>query len=251
MAAGVGGKRRAIEHDLVLSAHQMGVEQRHAHVSCTFGHARLALASLVQVERRCIEHAQHLCPGSHRGRGRLVEPRVLADQHAEPFAAGIEHHRRQARLAATDKVAPLVEHLVVGQFTLAVGGLHMTRRQHRCRVETHRRSQRARARRHHGGAARRVAQQHRQTGERCQLAGQRAELPFTGLHEGRTQQQVFRRIARQSQLRCDHQRCAAGVGLARGVGNLPCIAGQVADRRVDLRQRDADHGHVERWQVGG
>ena len=81
----------------------MGIEQRHAHCSCTLGHAGLALARLVEMEGRRIEHAQHLRAGSHGGRGRLVEPGVLADQHAEAFATGIEHHRVAGRLAPPTK----------------------------------------------------------------------------------------------------------------------------------------------------
>ena len=41
------------------------------------------------------------------------------------------------------------------------------------------------------------------------------------------------------------------MGLTGGLGNLLGVAGQVADGGVDLRQRDADLGHVEEWQVGG
>ena len=77
------------------------------------------------------------------------------------------------------------------------------------------------------------------------------QLPLATVHESRAQQQVFRRVTRQRQLRCDHQCRAAGMGLARGLGNLLCVAGQVADGGVDLRQRDADLRHVEGWQVGG
>jgi len=94
--------------------------------------------------------------------------------------------------------------------------------------------------------------QHRQTVQRCQFAGQRLQLPLAGVHESRAQQQVFGRIAGQCQLRCDHQRRAAGMRVARGSGDLAGVAREIADRRVDLRQRDADLGrHVERRQVDG
>ncbi|HEX6720819.1 MAG TPA: hypothetical protein VF107_04585, partial [Burkholderiaceae bacterium] len=32
---------------------------------------------------------------------------------------------------------------------------------------------------------------------------------------------------------------------ARGIGNQPRVAGEIADRGIDLRQRDADRGHVD------
>ena len=98
-----------------------------------------------------------------------------------------------------------------------------------------------------------MTQQHRQA--LSTAPARRANAPrlaFAGIHESRTQQQVFGRVTRQRQLRCDHQRRAAGMGLTRAASAI-CfgVAGQVADRGIDLRQRDADRGHVEGWQVGG
>ena len=58
----------------------------------------------------------------------------------------------------------------------------------------------------------------------------------TGLHESRTQQQIFGRIAAQTQLRCEHQSRTCGMRLARKIDNLLHIARQITDRRIDLRE---------------
>ena len=112
----------------------MRVQQRQPDAARALGHALLALGRLAEVERRGIEHAQHLRAGRLGGCGRLVEPGVLADQQAEAQAADLEHHRRLPGVAARGEVAPLVEHLVVRQLALAVGGRHASPCQHRGRV---------------------------------------------------------------------------------------------------------------------
>ena len=168
-AVSIGGERRTVEDDLVLPAHQMGIEQRHAHSLCTLGHPRLALTRLVEMERRRIEHAQHLRAGGHRSRSRLVEPGVLADQYTEPLATGVEHHRWQPRLATADEVAALIEHLIVRQLALAIGRLHAPADQQRGRVEAHRCGQRLGALCRHRAAARRMTKQHRQALQRRQF----------------------------------------------------------------------------------
>ena len=63
----------------------------------------------------------------------------------------------------------------------------------------------------------------------------------TGLHEGRSQQQVFGWVAAQAQFRRQHQARALLVGAAGTVDDAFAVASQVAYRRVDLRQ-----GHFHR-----
>jgi hypothetical protein len=62
-------------------------------------------------------------------------------------------------------------------------------------------------------------------GKRFQLACQSFELRGASVHEGRPQQQVFRRVARQGQFRCDHLHRALCMGLPRGVDNPARVAG--------------------------
>ena len=52
------------------------------------------------------------------------------------------------------------------------------------------------------------------------------------------EQQIARQIADERELRRDRQVGAARRRLADGVGDQPRVAGEVADGRVDLQQRD-------------
>ena len=114
-ALGVDRERPAVEHDLVLAAHEVAVEQRHGSRARALGHALFALGELAEMKRRGVEHAQHLRTGRLGARGRLVEPGVLADREAETQAADLEHDRPVASVAPGGEVAPFVEHLVVRQ----------------------------------------------------------------------------------------------------------------------------------------
>jgi hypothetical protein len=91
-------------------------------VACTrCGHAGLALAALSRWKGEALMTHSTSAPAAAGGLGGFVEPGVFADQQAETAATGGEHHRALPCIAARDEIAPLVEHLVVGQFTLAVG----------------------------------------------------------------------------------------------------------------------------------
>ena len=80
-----------------------------------------------------------------------------------------------------------------------------------------------------------------QPGAVGQRGGQRRQRLLAGGHEGRAQQQVLGRIAAQRQLGRDHQPRAFGMGRAGRVVQQAQVALEVADRGVDLRQRDFQH----------
>jgi hypothetical protein len=131
LSVGVDGKAAAFEHDLVLPSHQVGVEQRQACGQRTFAHGLFALAALAGMERRGIDDHQQFRPGGHGIGGGLLEPRVLANEQA--YAVGLARavgHLEHAGLGARDKVAALVEHLVVRQFALGVALHHLALEQH-------------------------------------------------------------------------------------------------------------------------
>jgi len=113
----------------------VGIQQGQAGGLHPLHHAGFTLATLVEVEGRSVDDAQHLGTGCLGGLGGLVEPGVFADQQAEAAAAGGEHHRALACIPARDEIAPLVKHLVVGQLALAVGGHHLATGQHRRGIE--------------------------------------------------------------------------------------------------------------------
>ena len=58
-------------------------------------------------------------------------------------------------------------------------------------------------------------------------------LPASG-DEFEAEEQIARQVADQRQLRRDGEIGAGTSRLTDGIGNQPGIAGQVADRRVDL-----------------
>jgi len=83
----------------------------------------------------------------------------------------------------------------------------------------------------------RVAEQH---GQR-RLAGDLCDTRLAGIKKVLAQQQVLGRVASQRQFRREQKVGALRGGLARGGEDAVGVAGEVADRRVDLGKGDA-HG---------
>src|SRR3546814_1356279 len=71
-------------------------------------------------ERRGVGHQHHPRARVHRLRQRLGEPQVLADHHAHADATDIHHAWPAVRVDV--EMPAFVEHRVVGQLALAVGG---------------------------------------------------------------------------------------------------------------------------------
>jgi hypothetical protein len=169
-------------------------------------------------------------PACGGGMQRLGEPQVLADQHAQLHALELEH--AVAAVRVDHEVAALVEHRVVGQLALAVGALDAPVAQDAGGVVDHR----ARALRpaDHGGDA-----TGRGRGDPCHRL-------LAVVQEARAQQQVLGRIARQRQLREQHQ--VRAVLVTRLGDHLHDPVGVVVDRpdrEVELGHGDAQgFGHV-------
>ena len=72
------------------------------------------------------------------------------------------------------------------------------------------------------------------------LARQFFDSGAAGGLEGRLQHQVFRRVAADEQFRQHHEIGAVGLGLVARGARLGGVARDVADRRVQLRQRDLE-----------
>ena len=79
----------------------------------------------------------------------------------------------------------------------------------------------------------------RQIGQPARAVGERIGA---GAHERRPQQQVFGRIAAQTELRREDEARTLLVSTASGIDDLVGVAGEVADDGIDLRQRHL-HGH--------
>ena len=124
-------ERGAVEHQLVLAADQVDERQRHSAARDVGAHHLEAQRVLAEVERRRVENQQHLGAGRPRAFRRIPEPAVFTDIDPECRAGNVEHQRP----VVGREVAPLVEHVVVGQVVLAVGPNHHAPVQHRGGVE--------------------------------------------------------------------------------------------------------------------
>ena len=216
LAGGVQREGRAVEHQFVLAAHHVGVDQRVAVLAGAATRHFQPLFLLAGVVRRGVGHQQHLGAGLGGGARGSVEPDVLADVDAEAHALDVEHQR----FAVSREIALLVEHRIVGQLALAIGAQHAALAQHRGGVV-----QAALARLD-------VAHQHVKSGQPGQIMPQAVQHILLGLDEQRAQQQVLGRVAGQDQLGRDQHVGAFGMRLAGGLQHLGGIARQVPTRAL-------------------
>ncbi len=226
----------------------MRIQQRQRDITSPLGHAHLAFFDFSEVVRRGIQHAKHLRAGGLGAAGRLVEPGVFADGEAKAQPVHIEHRRTLPHITTRSEIAAFIEDLVIRQFTLAVRRDHPALAQYRRRVVP------ARHRVGLGpdvgliGELVRMANHHMQTRQIRQRARAAGQCVPAGLHEGWPQQQIFRRITTQAQLRRHHQPGALRMRTSGKFDDPGGVACHVTDGRIDLRQRDFDHrkrAHVE------
>ena len=228
MALFVEDERPAVEHQLVLPADEIRVDDRHRRVGGPRREHRLAFGEPARVVRRAVEVDDHLCAtGGLREDRPGRAPRVLADRDADPDA-GDDVER--ARIRARREVALVVEHGVVRQELLAVHAVHA-------------------AVRAHGGRVVQVATRLREADDRRAPSGARRELVegFSGLGDERgAEQEILRRIAGDRQLREDDEIGAGGLGGLVRLEDAVDVAREVADDDVDLGGRDAQTRHHPR-----
>ncbi len=222
-SARIGDERGAVEHELVLAAHAIDVDDREA----AFARARLdgcaPVGVLSHVVRRAVRHHDERCARVARLRGRIRPPDVLADHDADRDASRLEDAWRRAG----SEIARLVEHRVVGQRLLAVHVGDLAGAHDGCRVV-----QRARGTLRETDDDRLVLDGR---GERCELARARVD-------EGRPQQEVLGRVAAKRQLGRDHE---LGVGAPRrpdGVEDRARVGRKVADALIELRHGEPHAG---------
>ncbi len=227
----------AVEDQLVLAADQVDVDRRHPLRDDMLAHRVQAHVLLAHVKWRAVQHQQHLSAGGARACRRLRVPGILADIDAEAHALDLEHEWRIGRR----KIAPLVEHIGVRQLILAIGAENLAVDQHRGRIASH------------ALLRQRMADHHVQVGQRCQIGCQGLQLFRAFCVECLTQQQVFRRIARQRQFRRQYDVGALLRRPAREFDDLFPVAGEIPDGAVDLRNGDF-YGHgidvMNGWMAG-
>ncbi len=235
-AIGRQHKTPAFEHDFVLPAHQVCVDQRQAGGLATHAHGGFAVAALAGVERRSVDDGEKLGTGGFRiGRG-CVEPGVFTDQqaHANALAVAaddVEH----AGVMARYKVTTFVEHLVVGQFSLGVGVGHGTGVQHAGGVVQvgHRHAAFTTLATGQPGPGR-MSHHDVQAFEVGRAGRHGFEGIITGVDEGWPQVQVFGGVAAQGEFGCEQQVHATGVSRFGGIDHFPGVARHVAHHKVEL-----------------
>jgi hypothetical protein len=208
----------------------MGIHQRQAAFPHTFTHGGFALVALADMKRRGVDDGQQFRARFSGQPRRRLEPGVLADQQANLEATRLEH----ADALPGREIAPLVEHLVVGQFALGIGRHHITAAQHTGRVQ-------AVLHRHAAGApvaAGRMAHHHRQVFQCCQFIGHPFHGIMAGRNEGRAKEQVFGGVTTDRQLGGQHQTRALVVGGAGGVDDLLRVARKIAHHKIELGNTD-------------
>ncbi|MNS87869.1 hypothetical protein D3C72_1218250 [compost metagenome] len=223
----VGHHRCTIEHQGILAAHHVEVGDGRAAFAGTCSQHRIALGMLAALVGRSVGHHHQLRTGTHRIGQRLGEPQVFADQQAHRNAINLEHAAATVRVDI--EVAALVEHRVIGQLALAVGLLHQAITQHAGRVVDH-------------GTGRLRPTDH--SSDATARRGNAGHRLLALVQEARAQQQVLRRIAADRQLGEHHQPGAVLVArLADHLDDALGVAGDIANREVELRHRDADRSH--------
>ena len=175
----------------------------------------LALGALADVERGRRDVGDDMCSGQGEvGRGRSGLPDVLADGRPDKRLAAAKEHEAPAGL----EVPILVEDPVVGKELLAIHRLHLAVDADRAGVE-------------------KVAIEVRRAHERRDAprrGGDLLQRACRGLQEARAQEEVLRRIARDGELREEHEVGAARPGLFESGEDAIAVAVEVADDRVDL-----------------
>jgi hypothetical protein len=209
----------AVEDELVLAADEVAERDRAEVVARPLDEHLLALAALAREVggRRCV-HDQRRAGERLLLRRMAGGPDVLADRQPDPRGAEVDHHRVVARL----EVALLVEDAVVGEQGLAVDRRNLAIGEHGERVVD---VLRALGEADHGDDLPRVGRD---------LAHRRLGLQQEVLLE----QQVLGRVAGQHELREEDE---LGARVARAgdlLAHEPHVAVEVADARIDLRQRE-------------
>ena len=213
---GVQRERCAVEHQFVLAADLVEIDQRQPAFGDAGNRDRQPHIVLVARVRRAVGHDQDFRAGLGETFddvfvfGGFLEPDVLADGHADPDAA----HRYRARGGSAREHALFVEHAVIRQVGLEADRRDATaieQRDRRCRVC------RPRPR------ACRSASPGRHRRFRARVLRSRA----AGRLECRLQHQILRRIAGDEQLR-QHDEVGAVVPrsarAARALAALPATS---------------------------
>ena len=220
-AIGVERERGSLEHDLVLPAEHVEIDERQAALDHPrHGHV-LANRKLVALIGRGVADEQDLAAGLEDAFDWVGAPDVLANRHANADAAKDDRPRRRA-----GREHPLlVEYAVVRQVDLEPHRLDPALVQQRHRIVQL------------AGLDPRQAGEDRRTPVR-RLARQLLAGGPAGLLEGGLQHQVLGRITGEEELRRHHEIGPEGRRLRARLAQAIAVACDVSDDESDLCERD-------------
>ena len=227
---GIEREGGAVEHQLVLPADLINVDERQARLVHARHREIEALVGLVALERRAVDDDEDFRPRLDERLAHVWKPHVLANLEPEPHPLEDDRARRRAR----DEDALLVEDAVVWQFVLEADIGDVAALEQEGRVEEL------------VAAAPGCAQDHGRPAVR-RLLGEILDRDLDRIRKSGLQDQIFGRIAGDDELGRHHE---IGI-LLRRLGARAAegrdVARDVADRRVELRQGDReDVGHGPR-----
>ena len=130
-AVGIEHEGAAVEHQLVLPADLVDIDERQSRLDHA-GNGKLhALVVLVPFEGRAVDHDQQLGGRLLKALGNVLDPHVFADHDTEAHALEVDRARQRPRLEDAD----FIENAVVGQLVLAAHRRHLAVRQKEGGVE--------------------------------------------------------------------------------------------------------------------
>ena len=241
---GLDGKRGAVEHDLVLAADLVDVEDGQLVACRRLGEDLVTLLALAQVAGAGVDaddqvggRIAHAYKGVGGVVGALVVPAVLADQKAH---LAVAHAQHLGRVGPGLEVAALVKDVVGGQQLLVVLQADLSVLEH----------QQAVVQRFAGAiVARGCAHDPVQIGELARGLQQLLQTCIQSLQKAGLVQQVAGVVAAQRQFGKHHQVGLFGRRPGRGFSHAADIAADVAHHVVELGEGDFQHGCLRRFRL--
>ena len=219
---GIQGKGIPVENQFILSTDKIAIDSGNAGRLNPVGQNLDPLARLVEVAGRGVENEQQFGASLAGKFGSAFFPNIGTDIDTAAHAI----QRDDAGFGALLEVALLVEDFVVWQAHLAIGRGALAVFDDSSRVVA-------------GTVVFfRIPDDH---GNAVDAGSQVVESPVAGPVEIRAQQQVFRRIAAQRQLRRQQHMSAAGLGLGGALDDAFDVARQITDGGVELGNGDTQH----------
>ncbi len=228
-------ERAAIEYELILTADHVQVHDRQLYVLNALSDDALTALLVVERVRRSVDHHEQLRACRLRRAGGARLPNVFADQKRRSNAVEID----DAGVLAVLEIALLVEYRVVRQLLLAVVRERLTLSNEDRRIEDAL-----------GGVLGIADENCNPVSFRAYALDRRGDLPAQAL----VKQQVLRRIAAQRELGEEHDIGVEPLArVHRRVENTLCVAGDISDKKIELRQGEPEcgSGHSVRMRTGG